>query len=255
MQSSRHYPNAPITEAIIEFQVAFDQVPTDETWNSIRAHVHDSYPTAEPVMLGAFQVHSTPQLTFNMSQTNTGFRYRSDDGTRAFQALTTGFTATRLRPYDNWERFKTEAQDLWAVYKQVARPHAVTRIALRYINRIELPGPTVDLQKYLRTSPEVADGFPNALTGFFMQLSMFQQDLSALLIVNETLLPAAAPSNDASGASVPNALPVILDIGLSREKQWDVDDDNVWDALDQLRDRKNQVFEASITDDARKLFS
>ncbi len=77
-----------------------------------------------------------------------------------------------------------------------------------------------------------------------MQLQMKQSDLDALLVVNETLAPQTEPTR----------LPVVFDIDVAREHVWPVDSVEVWDFLDKLRDRKNEVFEASITDDARKLF-
>ncbi|MGH2516962.1 MAG: TIGR04255 family protein, partial [Ktedonobacterales bacterium] len=65
-----------------------------------------------------------------------------------------------------------------------------------------------------------------------------------MLIINETLAPQTDPA----------IFPVILDFDLFREQEWVSDDEGIWQFLEQLRERKNTLFEASITDAARKLF-
>jgi len=50
----------------------------------------------------------------------------------------------------------------------------------------------------------------------------------------------------------------LLDLDLFQERfdePWGVEEDaEVWDFLERLRDRKNEVFEASITEKTRRLF-
>jgi len=76
-----------------------------------------------------------------------------------------------------------------------------------------------------------------------MQLQLPQQDLNCMLIINEAL---AQPTN-------PGIITVILDLDLFRQQIWKNDDEDIWQFLDKLRDRKNEVFEASITDKTREL--
>ena len=67
-------------------------------------------------------------------------------------------------------------------------------------------------------------------------------------MVNE----APTQSPDAQTASI------LLDLDLFQERfdePWGVEEDaEVWDFLERLRDRKNEVFEASITEKTRRLF-
>jgi uncharacterized protein (TIGR04255 family) len=53
----------------------------------------------------------------------------------------------------------------------VARPTKVTRIAVRYVNRIEIPA-GVDFKEYILTGPEIAHGIPQTLDNFFMRLEI-----------------------------------------------------------------------------------
>ncbi len=64
-----------------------------------------------------------------------------------------------------------------------------------------------------------------------------------MLVINEAIAP---PSN-------PEIVTVILDLDLFRHQIWESDDEDIWQFLERLRDRKNEVFEASITDKTRGL--
>lgn len=78
-----------------------------------------------------------------------------------------------------------------------------------------------------------------------MQLQIPQQDLDCLLIINEAMAPQTNP----------NLVTIILDLDLFREQIWASDDEDLWQFLGKLRHRKNEVFEASITDKTRELIS
>lgn len=132
---------------------------------------------------------------------------------------------------------------LWNIYREVCKPIAVRRISLRYINQLELPGSLTDLQQYLRTRVEIPAEIPNGLSSFFMQLQIPQPDLPGILILNEALAPQIDPT----------VWPVILDFDLFREDVWESDDAAIWQLLEKFRTRKNDLFEASITDATRKL--
>ena len=165
---------------------------------------------------------------------------------RVFQATLQGFTFNRLAPYNSWEEFSSDARSLWEIYKDICRPEFVTRAAVRYINQLNIPitGP-IELQDYLKTIPEIASGMPQkTLSSFFMQLQIPQEDLNCVLIINETLAPPT-----------PGFVSVILDIDLFRQQVWQSNDEAIWHFLDQLRERKNQVFRASITEKTEELIS
>ncbi|HJT56470.1 MAG TPA: TIGR04255 family protein, partial [Ktedonobacteraceae bacterium] len=54
---------------------------------------------------------------------------------------------------------------------------------------------------------------------------------------------------------VPNATSIILDIDLFRQQIWQSEDQDIWDFLEALRHRKNDVFKASITKKTEELFN
>jgi uncharacterized protein (TIGR04255 family) len=246
-QAVGHYSRAPITEAILDLKVILPDNFPIERFLEIQARVRDRFPTSEPIHVGSLAIQAGPEIQVDASRQHSGFLFRSKDGLRIFQATLQGFTFNRLAPYHSWEEFSNDARNLWEIYKDICRPAFVTRAAVRYINRIDIPveGP-IKLQDYLKTAPDIASGLPQKnLSSFFMQLQIPQEDLNCMLVINETL--ALPPS--------PGFISVIFDIDLFRQQVWQSDDEDIWDFLTQLRERKNQVFRESITEKTGELIN
>jgi uncharacterized protein (TIGR04255 family) len=243
--STRRYAKAPITEAIIEFRV--QQAPGLTVGDLLRCHVSEeqTYPDRKELKLTVGQFEVGSGLSASATSQHVGFLFTSKDQKYVYQARLDGFSVSRMAPYESWEPFRNEARRLWNVYQQAIKPVLVERIALRYINRLDLPGPRVELKDYLCTSPEIARGLPQSLDGFFMNLQIPVQDIRSRLLVNETIIQ---PSN-------PEIVSVILDIDLFRTEDLPQEDEGIWHLLETLRLRKDEFFEACITDRARELFA
>ena len=121
----------------------------------------------------------------------------------------------------------------------------ITRLALRYINRLDLPLPLRDLKDYLRTVPEISPNMTQELSGYFMQLQLPQADLDAILVLSQTLIPPPEP----------NIVSVVLDFDLFFKDNVPSEDRDIWKQFEVLRTRKNKVFEACITDKTRRLIT
>ena len=63
---------------------------------------------------------------------------RSQDDLTVAQFRADGFTMNRLKPYTGWAMLLPQVLDLWDAYVTVAQPAHVARVALRYINRLDL---------------------------------------------------------------------------------------------------------------------
>jgi uncharacterized protein (TIGR04255 family) len=243
MQTARHYSRAPITEAIIDLRVTLPDGFSVDDLADIHPDIIDRFPTKEPIHTGSLLFQTGPSIKIDASKEHHGFLFRSEDGLRIFQATLSGFTFNRLAQYDTWEEFSSDARHLWEIYMRICQPSSVTRAAVRFINRLDLPGPALDFKDYLRTVPEVSTDLPQGLSAYFMQLQIPQEDLNCMLIINEAFTPPTSPE----------LVSVILDFDLFREHNWQSDDEDIWRFLEKLRHRKNLAFEASITDKTRRL--
>ena len=246
----RHYPRAPITEALIDLQVAFAAPPQYSDFAHYAESLKARYPTQAPINFlevnisdGAAE-QKQPLLRSGTSQV--GIRLTSAKNDRVLQIQRRGFTYSHMPPYSHWASFCEEAKGQWHEFVSTFNPTTVTRAAVRYINRIVIPAASVDIKDYFRLYPSVPDEVAQPIIGGFMQLVMPQSDISssAAAVVNFALEPRSEPAT----------LSFLLDFDVFSTCQYSPKDEGVWDTLARFRTRKNELFEASITDAARELF-
>lgn len=252
MSEKLHYSKNPITEAIIDLRVDIEAGFGVKDLKSICSQLEPDYPTVEKMFLLSgefqFQVSSPDSPQGDVSQANAdhqhiGYRLLSRDKHLILQARLDGFAFVVLKPYNNWEEFRDEARRLWSVYRNLVPITSIKRAAVRYINRFDIPATAkIELKDYLKTFPEVSSeySYPD-ISGFLVQLQVPQPDVEGMLLLTQTLLPAATPEFAS----------ILLDIDLFVEKYSDAwipeQEEEAWDLLERLRVRKNKIFKGSIT--------
>lgn len=240
----REYPKAPITEAIIDLRVELPSGLDVNQLNEVHTGEEETYPVVEQLHTGYGHLQFGAQVSAAAGSQPVGFLFRSDDATQVYQARLDGFTMSRLAPYEKWETLRDEAHRLWNSYRATTNPARIVRLAVRYVNRLDIPLPIRDFKDYLRTVPEVSPDLPQGLSGYFMQIAVPLEDIKSLALINETIIEPAAPG----------VLSVVLDIDIFRTHDLPSSESAIWDFFEQLHVRKNDVFEACITDRARELF-
>lgn len=237
------YKNAPIVEAIFDVKVNQTQGGL-EALEKIGDLVREHYPVkkARIDFQGSLKIAEGKAPETKSESKKIGFIYANEDSTRQFQARLNGFTFNMLSPYTNWSDFSQEAFRLLEKYREVANPSDITRIALRYINKIMLPYPFKKFEDYIINMPSIPQSLPQTYERFLMQIQVPVED-NIRTIITETIEPL----------SEGNKLPFLLDI--------DVVDTDVhsFDVLEskfgKLRELKNNIFESCITDKSRELFN
>jgi uncharacterized protein (TIGR04255 family) len=243
MTSDIHYPNAPITEAVLDIQAT--SLVSVETLANVNEGEPD-YPKSDKLNATSGAMMFGPDTnTFATATTQPlGYLIRSSDGFHIYQARLNGFTFSRLLRYPHWSAFSSEGRRLWEKYRAVAQPSAITRVALRYVNRIDIPLPVKDFADYLRTVPQISPDLPQGLSAYFMQLVIPLADIQGGSVINQTIIEPAKPE----------VVSLVLDIDVFRTVDIPQNDADLWDLFEQLRKKKNEVFEACITEEARRLF-
>ena len=242
MLERQHYSKAPITEALIDLRVTLPNEATLAGLNELFPGISVDYPNQDDQLVFQGQLTGGASVSATANQTQVGYTYSDRDRKKIFNASLGGFTFSQLAPYDRWEAFRDEAQRLWSIYQNAMQPTAITRLAVRYVNRIDIPLSTFELKDFLRTVPEVSADLSEGLSGHFMQLQMPQRDIDATVIINQATIPP----------STSKVTPILLDIEASQTPTL-VLDQPFWDYLEKLHTRLNHVFEARITDETRKL--
>lgn len=239
------FPNAPITEALLDIRVELPKEVTLSKLENFHNHIKERFPEKKQrlSLKGGFRLSQGMPESLPITGGPYGFFFNSLADKKIVQARLDGFTFNKLKPYKNWEVFCSEARELWNLYFQICNPVKIIRIALRYINRIEIPLPIKDFKEYILTTPEIAPRLPQGLAGFFMQLVITNPDIEANAIINQTI-------ENPTG----NRLPLILDIDVFRETNYINNKVEMWNEFEKLRLYKNDIFFNSITDKTKELF-
>jgi len=240
------FRNAPITEALLDIRAELPLEVSLEHMSVIHDSVKESYPNKRERISWHTGIQFKPDVIpeFQPAQGGAdGYLLSSLDGRQIVQARLDGYTFNRLKPYNRWETFRDEAKRIWRAYANVANPRKVIRLALRYINRIEIPLPMRDFKDYILTVPEIAPGVPQGLERFFMRLVIPSDEAQAVAVVTESMEPGTN-----------RTVPVIFDIDVIRQASFATDDPEIWNTFERLHDLKNEIFFRSITDKTKELF-
>ena len=249
MSQRPHLSNAPIIEAALDILVDLPAGTRLAELTAVHRDIRERYPNrrTRKRIEGTVDVKAEGQVRVTTPPvTEDGYLFQSRDGTRIVQARLDGFSFNQLKPYGTWEALRDEAKEHWARYVDIAHPESVKRIALRYINRIELPLPITEFRDYIRIAPDIPPGVPQAVQNFFIRLEIPYPN-GALAIVTEALQPTADPKTA-------DRLPLIFDIDVIREESFSPPFTEIWEKFEELRRMKNDIFFNTITPLAEVLF-
>jgi uncharacterized protein (TIGR04255 family) len=122
---------------------------------------------------------------------------------------------------------------------------------VRYINRLDIPTPTdepVHLATYLTTffvRPQIDGLPPNPMADFSLSCTIPLGVDQLKLVLNVASIPSPLVKTTS----------FVLDLDVSREVDVPQREDVIWEIINRIRGIKNLVFESSITDAARALFT
>lgn len=246
MAKQRHLDNAPIVEAIIDFRVRL--APTFDLTGFISPGqtLHPEYPKMEEkreFATGIQLANNRVQPLFE-DKGLMGYFFRSEDGKNVVQFRKDGFTFSRLKPYTEWETVCAEAKRLWELYRAKASPELVTRIAVRYINRLTIPLPISDFADYLTAPPMIPETLPQDVNQFMTRVLVRDviTDIQANIV---QALDKGAKSDEVA---------IILDIDVYKQQESGLDESKIWPTFEQLRELKDRIFFDSISERTARLF-
>jgi len=237
----------PIKEALVDIRVSLPQGITLAKLASLPEQVAKDYPEKQERRSGGFQIEFKegkivdPQV---IDEGPDGFLCYSSDKLQLVQFRLDGFTFNRLKPYTSWKQIRGEAFRLWELYRTTVEPALISRIALRYINRIEIPLPLVDLRDYLAAPPSTPPNLSGNLSSFLTRVVVREPSARIEAIITQT--------GDVPGKPEQTAL--LLDIDVISQAVYDKDGKSAWETMERLREMKNRIFFESITLKALELF-
>ncbi|MCY4600414.1 MAG: TIGR04255 family protein [Acidobacteria bacterium] len=229
----------PIVEALVDLRASVpgapkmfmaladelkDEFPTTEERQELRSTIEVKEgklvpPRVDPPAFGGVQIANVDQTIY--------VQFRPD-----------GFTLNNLKSYMGGGQLIEKALGHWELLVERAKPEIVSRVALRYINRLELPFERGDkFTRYLTAAPELPEGAPQQVSRFLTRVVGHDERRQATAVVSQQL-------RQQKGKPV-----VTVDIDVYRTEDFPVDSVALREVLDSLRVLKNETFFSLLTDE------
>lgn len=238
----RKYANAPIAEATIDFRVSL----SDDLELDALARIY-APEWGKPEPFYALSATVSPAGVVSNRGEQVGYTY-DRDGHHVIRAARDRFAYSRTEKYVDWDSFISDVEHCWHKYRNATRPRHVERLGARYVNVINIPrspAAGIEINDYLRTKLDVSSYLPQSITGYFTQVRIPISRFG----VDATITTALPESDD------PNHTSIVLDIDVTRSVDLAPEGEGFSDTVRQellnLREAKNYVFEACITDATR----
>jgi uncharacterized protein (TIGR04255 family) len=242
-ETFEHLPNAPIVEAVIHWRArAETKLEPATLLEQLKTKLPD-YPHSQRQQEIGFETEfNADGGALRQHHAWHGFRFESTDKLQVAQYTRNGFVFSRLKPYQDWEKFEAEAQRLWEIYRELAEPSEIQRLGVRFINVI--PVELKEVASLLTLPPRSPETIKLPISTFLHQTTFSIPDHPYELNVVQTIQPPARPERDSFG------LILDLDVGTTRPIPFEGMDYR----LLQMQWIKNKAFFSLVKETALKRF-
>ncbi|WP_075595247.1 TIGR04255 family protein [Novacetimonas hansenii] len=248
------YAKPPITEAVIEFQFA-GKCPESER-NRVGRKLKKFYPFEENIQ--ELTVTSGPDGT-DRHMSSVGLKLSTLDRSNVVsltdlrksplpvlfnkdEGKPASFSAAQLAPYFGWNNFCQKFVENWTVVERTIGKRKLRRIGVRFVNRIDIPGKIDDTQDWVRVGPFLPEDFGQPIVFNMHVIIPIDRMTQANLLVGTVPSP------------LPDYSSMILDIDIYTTGEIGDDMASRLEILEYMHEKKNWIFEDSITEATRNLF-
>jgi len=238
----------PIREALIDLRCALPGGKDEDLLARLEC-AHETIKHEFPIKTRSYAASVSAQLTESPTIRTSGttelrgFCFHHPNENKIVQVRLDGFTLNKLRPYTSWKDLRTEARSIWETYGATVEDAAVTRVGVRYINEVLIP-PGVGFGAIFEEPMRKPLGLPRGQVRESLE-QLHVSDPAGREWANVTRLVKAR------GAG----LSVIFDIDVYTLAEGGAfSTREAWERIEGLRNRKNKVFFASLTQDGLEQF-
>ena len=240
MVHPRSLNRPPIVEALVDLRATVPGNPS--TFNAVADELSDEFPTKEQQagVEGTIEIKGG-KLVFPhvASPAFVGVRVANEDKSIYVQFRPDGFTLNNIKGYMGGDELLDKALTLWELLVERTKPEFVSRVALRYINRLQIPLKDGDqFDHYLTSAPTLPEGAPNLVSEFLSRIVGHDVQRKATAVVSQQL------KRQQQGQLVP----ITIDVDVFRAGSFPVETAPLREILDSLRMLKNETFFSLLTD-------
>lgn len=252
MEDLENFRNPPIKEAVISIQFESKLASLDLIEGLIN-ELPTKFSFSEPLAINGQSVSvqmaddgKKPKVESNIDKI--GIRLNDEEQALTVQFRMNEFSISKMAPYTSWCDFKNLAYELWNLYLNKLVKVEYTRLAVRYINEIDLPleeSGSVEIEDYLTNELKTPKGMPEDVCNFFSRVEVPYPDTG----VKAVIVQAFKGHNNES-----RSISVILDFDIYSAYLEGMNNESIWPYLEELRNIKNIAFRGSLTDKTMETF-
>jgi uncharacterized protein (TIGR04255 family) len=240
----RKYKNPPLVEAVCEFRLIqethWDLTVPGLFYEGVKAE----FPHREQRSFQELQIIHEPQGFRQELQVSERVFLFSPDRRLLIQIGPRLLVVNALKPYPTWQGFKPRIEMAWKKLQGIVEVQGLERIALQYINRIELPEKegVVQLSDYFSFYPTIGPRLPREMALFIAGAEFSFKggwDRCRVQLTPDT-------------AGEKNALLLDVNYFLARPNSVKVSEALQW--IEEAHTQVEEIFEGCITDKLRELF-
>lgn len=248
MATQKEIKSPPISEALIDIKVKLPKSFKIEILRAAPERLTNNYPEIEKqkFFLGIHKISDGKHHAITEEEGLNGFFYKSNDKKDIVQFRRDGFTYNRLHPYTNWDYLIQRAKQTYPIYKEIAKPEAIARLAVRYINHIKIPLPVDDLSEYFSDPPNIPDELPQNVLNFLNRVGLNGFDDNIRANITQIL---KSETHD-----IKSQIVMLLDIDVYKTINARIEGDEIWEYFEKFREIKNKIFFKYITEKTVELF-
>jgi uncharacterized protein (TIGR04255 family) len=164
------YHNPPIAEAICEFR--FSQ---ETKWDlTIPGLVYDKIKTEFPIKESKvdqqIEIKTDDKGGIQQNLKNSGSKaiFLAENRLSLIQVGQNLLSVNLLKPYPGWTAFRPKIRLAYDVINTVTEIKGIDRMALVYIDKIEIPGTTIEMEEYFKFYPHLSKDLPQTHSSFFV---------------------------------------------------------------------------------------
>jgi uncharacterized protein (TIGR04255 family) len=236
-----HLTKAPILEAVIDIQIKALSEESLEILKNAHDKIKEDYPKINQRKSRQVKIEMAMdiQQPVELKELVEGYMFTSADGKNVLLFRRNGFTLSRVKNYYTFDSLLEEAIKQWGIYKATVGDITISRVAVRYINQIQVPFPLIDDTDYLKVTPKpkTKPSQSKLIRSFMNQINSL--DTKSGANVNMVMFMQEPPAN----ATETN---VIIDIDVYRLVSDLKDDQSMWNIIRSFREVKNRLFYDSI---------
>tara|TARA_R110000824_G_scaffold95178_10_gene229022 strand:- start:1715 stop:2461 length:747 start_codon:yes stop_codon:yes gene_type:complete len=239
MAKNKVYPIPPITEAVVEFRFEDRQSASSlETLNSKFAKFYENEQRLTNQTV-------TVEIAEDKIQTESNMFFRRSNAAedQICMLFNDKIAISQLAVYPGWDIFFARLSRDWAVCRKFWGYRKLTRIGMRFINRIDVPekDEVCTYEEFLNVHIALPS-FLDPSDNYALRVEKKFNDPISKVIINSA--PIASP--------FPNCGAFLLDLDLGCTEELPQKDELIFDLLTKMRHLKNSIFEASITNKTRE---